>query len=353
MNLTLLAQSDRTIFMPEPASTIAGTVDGIFYFIFYVSLFFFVLIVGLMFFFIVRYRQRTPGEGPKTQITHNTPLEILWSVLPTFLLVAMFWLGFVGFLDMRTVPKDAYEIRVDAKKWTWEFIYPNGIGHPELHVPVDRPVRLVMYSQDVIHSCYIPAFRVKRDVVPGRYSELWFTANKVGEYRLVCAEYCGEGHSDMFAKVVVHPAGTFEDWLATADPLSALSDEQYVEFMADPQAFIDKYKDDPEIGENVQRLKVPALLGKALYEKKGCSQCHTIDGTDLPDKGPTWKGLFGKTETFSDGSSVVVDRDYIAESIREPGKRIVAGRQNIMPKPRVSDRELRQIVEFIKSLQSD
>jgi cytochrome c oxidase subunit 2 len=348
----LLGQTaGRSFFAPESASTFAGDVDWVFNFIFYVSLLFFAIIVGCMFAFLVKYRRRRPGESAQAQITHNTPLEILWSVVPGVLLIFMFWWGFRGFMEMRTIPDNAYEINVNAYQWAWEFQYPGGITHDELHVPQDRPVRLIMGSQDVIHSLFIPAFRAKRDVVPGRYSDLWFIATEPGTYPLLCAEYCGTGHSDMNTVCVVHGPGEFAKWLETADPLRALPEDLYAEYLKDPQAFIDKYKNDPQWGSQVSRLETPAMIGEQLYKKKACTTCHTIDGS--VGQAPSFKGIFTRQRVFADGSTLPPDMNietYIRESIMEPNARKVAGYTAIMPKISLTNREIDALIAFIKKI---
>lgn len=347
----LLGQTDPTLFMPEQASTTAAGVDTAFYFILYVSLFFFVLIVSLMFVFVIRYRRRRPGEKAPGKVAHSTPLEITWSVIPVILVAVMFWLGFSSFLRMRTMPADAYEINVEAKRWSWLFRYPGGIEHNELHVPVDTPVRLVMRSEDVIHSLFIPAFREKRDVVPGRYSDLWFRAPKPGSYVLLCTEYCGTQHSDMTTVCVVHEPGEFEKWLETADPLKKLTDEQYAEYRADPAAFVEKHKDDPVLG----KLETPAMVGEKLAVKKGCMQCHTTDGKAGQGNAPSFAGLFQREHVFRDPLAQqayegMTIESYVRESILEPKAKIVAGADDVMPKITMTDREIDQIIAYLKTL---
>ena len=206
---------------------------------------FFVLIVGLMLVFLCKYRRRE-GEGPQASPSHSTSLEMLWTIIPTILVAVMFVWGFRGYMEMRQAPDDSYEIQVLAKKWAWSFVYPNGHIEPDLHVPVDRPIRLVMTSDDVIHSLYIPAFRLKMDIVPGRFNKTWFQATEAGEHQLFCAEYCGTQHSTMLAKVVVHPSGEFEKWLEEA--------------------------------ANFLKRMTPVEGGALLYQRRGCAQCHTVDG---------------------------------------------------------------------------
>lgn len=321
MNPQILSETsagDRGSFwFPAPSSTVAGDVDSLFYFILMLSAFFFCLIVGLMLIFVIRYRRR-PGYTQGSAPDHNDTLEILWSVIPSLLLVLIFFRGFTGYLDMRTPPTDAYEIKVLAKKWSWAFQYPNGYIDNDLHVPVNRSVKLTMSSDDVIHSVFIPAFRTKMDVVPGRYTTMWFEATRAGEFPLYCAEYCGQKHSDMLATVVVHASGEFEKWLDHASNLLA--------------------------------TLPPAEAGKILYTRRGCVQCHTIDGTART--GPSFKGTFGTRQPLADGSTVDEDENYIRESILEPLKKVRAGFRPVMPsyKGQLKDPEIDAIIEFIKSI---
>ncbi len=306
-----------SFWMPPQISTVAHSVDSLFNFILGLSVFFFVLIVAVMLFFVIRYRRRE-GFDAADSASHNTALELTWTIIPLILVVVIFFFGFRGYLDMATPPSNAYEILVDGQKWNWSFTYPNGYVDENLHVPVDRPVRLVMTSADVIHSLYVPAFRIKMDVVPGRYSKAWFEATEPGEYQLFCAEYCGTSHSDMLAMVVVHPAGEFETWLEKAS--------------------------------NFLETMTPVEAGQKLFSVRGCMQCHSVDGT--AKTGPTMSGVFGRTEALADGGSVVVDENYIRESILEPMARVVAGYEPVMPtyQGRLKDAEITAIIEYLKSL---
>jgi cytochrome c oxidase subunit 2 len=279
--LDVLAARDPKFWLPPQASTTSGDIDFVFSFIFWVSAFFFALIVGLMVFFLIRYRRRKPGQGAAPDAPEgNVTLELVWSAIPFVLVVVMFWLGFKTFMDHRTAPGNAYEVSVTGMKWAWQFEYANGWVENELNVPADTPVRLVMTSEDVIHSLSIPAFRVKQDVVPGRYTEAWFRCPEPGRYRIFCTEYCGTKHGDMLSWVVVHPPGEFEKWLEDAS--------NFVDRMA------------------------PAEAGKLLFEKRGCAACHSVDGSG--GIGPTQKGLFGRNRVFTDGSSAVADENYLRES---------------------------------------
>lgn len=307
-----------SFWMPVRASSAAGEVDWLFYFIFYISLFFFALIVGLMIWFTLRYRRRRQGEKGEPTPAHNTALELVWSGIPLLLVIGIFFVGFRGYMRMVVSPDSSYEIQVTGMKWKWLFTYPNGHVDENLHVPVETPVRLVMTSPDVIHSLYIPAFRLKKDVVPGRYNKMWFRAVRPGEYVMFCAEYCGTSHSDMLARVVVHPPGEFEKWLEEA--------------------------------ANVLKKLPPAEAGAKLAMTRGCLQCHSADGK--AGIGPTFQGLFGHAQPLTNGQTVVVDENYIRESILEPQAKVAAGYDPVMPsyQGRLKDPEIAAIIEYIKTL---
>jgi cytochrome c oxidase subunit 2 len=304
-------------WMPSSSSSVSESVDWIFDFILWISIFFMVLVTVLMVMFIFRYRHRS-GKDAKGGPSHNTALEITWSVIPLIIVILIFWYAFEVYLDLATPPEDAYEVMVTGQKWKWLFTYSNGYIDENLHVPVDTDVRLVMTSEDVIHSLFVPAFRVKQDVVPGRISKMWFRALYPGEYDIYCTEYCGTGHSDMGAKVVVHPPGEFEPWLAEASN------------------FLDRMS--------------PAEGGALLYAQRGCTQCHSVDGS--ANIGPTFLNLFGSSRQFTDGTTGLADEEYIRQSILEPQARVIAGYQPVMPtyQGRLKDREIMAIIEYIKTL---
>ena len=312
-----LAAGEGSFWMPPQGSTAAFEVDRVFYFIFWTSAFFFVLIVGLMVFFVIRYRRRE-GVEPGQTAHHNLALELTWSGIPLILVFVMFYMGMKAMINIETPPSRAYEILVTAQRWSWLFTYPNGYVDKDLHVPLDVPVRLTMRSEDVIHSFYVPSFRLKKDIVPGKYTKTWFCATKPGRHVVFCAEYCGTQHSDMLADVVVHPAGEFEKWLA------------------DASNFADKLP--------------PAEAGKRLYEIRGCKQCHSIDGK--AGIGPSFKGAFGKEHALTGGARALVDENYIRESIMEPQAKVTAGYDPVMPtyKGRLKDAEITVIIEYIKTL---
>ena len=315
-----LATDSPYFWMPRAASTTARDIDWLYDAMVWLSVLCAVGIFAAMFYFCLKYKAKPRAANEKVEKTpdHNTTLEITWSLIPLVIVIALFVWGFKGFVDLKTPPKDAMEIHVTGQKWKWLFDYPTGFSHEELHVPVDTPVRVIINSVDVLHALFIPAFRVKMDAVPGRYTDLWFHATETGTFTIECAEYCGTSHSDMLAKAVVHPAGGYEKWLEA------------------------RLKEADETPCNIQ--------GPKLYESQGCATCHSTDGTKKV--GPTWKGVFGTTETFTDGTSATVDENYVRESILDPQAKIVAGYTPAMPtfKGKLRNKQLTCLIEFIKSL---
>lgn len=313
-----LATGDGTFWLPVRASEAAGTVDNLFYFIFWISLFFFTLLMALLAIFAVRYRRRREGEEPEPSPSHNLAVEVVWTAIPVLLVAAIFWFGFQAYVDMSTPPLDSYQIQVTGQKWKWTFTYPNGYVDELLHVPADRPVQLVMTSQDVIHSLSIPAFRIKRDVVPGRYSKAWFTAVRPGDYDLYCAEYCGTQHSSMISTVKVLAPEAFDAWLREhSDILSGLT---------------------------------PAEGGERVYNVLGCKQCHSLNGA--AGVGPTFRDLFGSERSFKDGGRATADENYVSSSVLDPQSRVVQGFEPVMPtfKGRIKDQEITALIAFLKTL---
>ena len=303
-------------WLPDSASA-DPVMDRVFYLILIICSVLFLLVVGLMTFFVVRYHRR-PGRGAEKTASQNMLLEVTWTVIPLLIVAVIFYQGFVAYMRMETAPPDCYDLRVSARQWAWQFIYPNGHVDENLHVPAGEPVRLTMTSEDVIHGLWIPALRVKMDVVPGRYTSVWFQADKPGTYDLLCTEYCGDEHSEMLATVEVLSREDYDAWLKDA--------------------------------ANYLKTLSPVEAGKILYRRRGCAQCHTVDGT--AGTGPTLKGLFGETQKLADGGTVVVDDNYIRESILEPQAKIVAGYQPVMStyKGLVSDDDITALIEYIKSL---
>lgn len=311
----------RDFILPPAKSTVASEVDALFWFVHLSSL---VLTIGILIalaYFLYKYRRKSENDVTPV-ITHNNKLEVTWSVIPLMICLVVFGWGYQTYVNMITSPDDAYEINVTAQKWLWNFTYENGARSTgELHVPADRPIKLIMSSNDVIHSFFVPDYRVKQDVVPGRYTEAWFRVPEPGESIIFCTEYCGTGHSDMYGKVIVHEQEEFETWLANnAGGGSQPSD------------------------------LAPAEWGEQLVQEQGCMTCHSTDGTRLV--GPTWQGLFGSNRQFTDGSSAEADENYLRTSIINPNDVVVEGYQPVMPsyKGQLNDEQINAIIEYIKTL---
>lgn len=309
------------LVMPEPASTLAPGVDALYYFLQGASIFAFLVIIGLLTLFVIRYRRRNETDTTP-RIEKHIGLEVAWTALPTVVFVfAAVW-GFHIYMGMRQPPNRALEIYVTAKKWLWQFDYANGISSTnKLVVPVDQPVKLIMSSEDVIHSFFVPNFRIKQDVLPNRYTTTWFEATRTGQHNLFCTEYCGTSHSEMVGVVEV------------------LAREDY-------QAWLDAGGVDP----NSQDLPL-AEFGEILYTAKACNTCHSLDGSKK--FGPSFKGLWSKgEEQLADGSTVKIDEDYLRESILMPAAKIVGGYQPVMPAyPNLQERQLNALVEYIKTIE--
>lgn len=309
----------RDFLLGSPAATHAADMDGLFIFITLLTVFFFLFNGALIFYASKRWKRRSDDEVTP-HITHDTRLELIWSLIPLAVVMLIFFWGFKGYVSAWVAPNDAMEIVVTGKKWLWEFEYPDGTrALNDLHVPVNKPVKLIMHAEDVIHSFYVPAFRLKRDVLPGRYTEMWFTATEPGVYQVYCTEYCGKGHSDMLARIYVDTPEEYEVFLREGD-------------------------------EQVRKMPLKDL-GKLVYENKGCATCHSIDGTR--GQGPTFKGIWGKTERGTDGKEYLVDENYIRESILVPNAMVVQGYEPIMPtfQGLLREREILGMIEYIKSLQ--
>jgi cytochrome c oxidase subunit 2 len=302
-------------FFPDTASANAPEVDLLYWFLILVSVVMTVLIFGAVATFAIKYRRKSEDEIPKP-IEGSTKLEITWSIIPFLVMLVMFGWGAKIFYDSYTPPKDAYNIYVVGKQWMWKVQYPEGQREiNELHVPTGRPVRITLASEDVIHSFFIPAFRVKHDVVPGHYDEVWFTATKPGRYHIFCAEYCGTEHSGMIGWVNVMTPTAFENWLAGGG------------------------------GEGTM-----AAQGEKLFQQLGCSTCHLLDEQG---RCPILRGVYGSQVLLDDGSTVVANDAYIRESILNPNAKIVSGfHKDVMPtfQGQVTEENLLQLIEYVKSL---
>jgi cytochrome c oxidase subunit II len=301
-------------FFPEQASAQAGQVDAIYFFMVAVTAFFSLLIATLLWIFAIRYRRRNDDEIGEA-IHGSLALELLWSIIPLGIAMVMFAWGAKVFFDLYRPPVGAMEIYVVGKQWMWKVQHADGRREiNELHVPVGRPVKLIMGSEDVIHSYYIPAFRVKADVIPGRYNSMWFTAIKPGRYKLFCAEYCGTKHSGMIGWVTAMEATDFQAWLGGGSPTTS-----------------------------------PVAAGEKLFNALVCNSCHT---PGAQQRGPALAGLFGKQVELQGGGTVTVDEAYLRESIVNPQAKIVAGYQPIMPtfQGLVTEEQLLQLIAYLRSM---
>jgi cytochrome c oxidase subunit II len=326
-----VSEEAGSFLFPPQASTVAPIIDSDYYMIQNWSIFFSAIIFFVLFYFMWKYNRKKHPKAERTS-THNTALELLWSVPPGFVLVYMFWRGFVGYIDLRDAPQDSYQITVNAMKWNWSFVYPNGVQSAELHVPVGRPTTLTMTSSDVLHSCFIPAFRTKMDVVPGRFTKKWFTPTMTGQFLLFCTEYCGTQHSDMLAKVFVHTEEDFQKWLE--EEANWLPKMKYLD-VARTQVNPD-YK--------------PEVAGKRVFESIGCTSCHRPDTAKLI--GPGLGGVYESMVTLADGRTIKADEAFLRRSIEEPNVEIVAGYQPQMPsyKGQLQPDYFEALLAYIKSL---
>jgi len=312
--------------------------DDTFFFILGISVVLLALNTGVMIYFVFRYSKKRHPQAE--EVKENVPLEIIWTVIPTILVLAIFFVGWKGFLYMRTAPPDAMVIKVVARQWSWTFDYANGKESNVLNVPVRKPVKLLITSADVLHSLYIPAYRIKEDAVPGRETHLWFLPDELGSYDLFCTEYCGLGHSNMITKVEVMTEQDFDAWYKGEEVRGAANAEGKTP--GPPQASSKKVEGKP------------ALEGAQLIQVKGCIACHTTDGT--PKIGPTFKGVFGKKETVIRAGKereITVDEAFIKQTLLHPEIDRVKGFPPIMPSQQgqLTGNDIDAITEYIKSLQ--
>jgi cytochrome c oxidase subunit II len=303
-------------FFPEQASNFAEGVDMLFLFVLLTCLFFAVLVVFVAIFAAFKFRRTSPGEIGST-LEGNMILEVGWTVVPLIIALGMFAWGAVLYVNFRTAPKDTLDIYVVGKQWMWKLQQPNGKREiNELHVPLGRDVKLILGSEDVIHNFYIPAFRVKMDVVPGRYNTMWFRPTKIGKYHFFCSQYCGTNHAVMGGEVTVMDPAEYSAWLSdeagNMDPVSA---------------------------------------GQQLFTQLACVTCHLSDGTG---RAPSLNGVYSNKVLLADGSTVTADDGYIRESILQPKAKIVAGYQPVMPtfQGLVTEEQIISLTAYIKSLQS-
>ena len=306
-------------FMPSQGTDVAKQVDNLYGFLLVVSFIACAILIGGMMYFAVKYKRKSAND--KTPyITHDTRLEILWSVIPLVIFLFVFAWGWIVYHDMRTMPKNGLEIHVTGKQWAWTATYKNGVNSTEVVVPVNKDVKLILTSEDVIHSFYIPTFRIKQDAVPGRYTALWFRAEKLGEFQVFCAEFCGTSHSGMMTKVRVVSQEDFDKWL---------------------------------IGESEVGSLTLAQQGAKLFQTRACASCHNVDNPAVK-VGPSLYKKWGTEEEFDDGSKGLVDENYVRQSIMEPQAKIVKGYPRPSPMPsfqgQLNEKQMSALVEYIQSL---
>ncbi|HEV7682879.1 MAG TPA: cytochrome c oxidase subunit II [Pyrinomonadaceae bacterium] len=303
-------------FIPDSASTVSGKVDALYFYLSGVTAFFTLLISGVLIFFVIKYRRRTPYEIPRP-IAGSHKLETVWSVIPFIIAMSMFAWGAQLYFENSRPPKNANEVYVVGKQWMWKIQHSTGQREiNELHVPAGRKIKLIMTSEDTIHDFFIPAFRIKADVLPGKYTTQWFEATTPGTYHLFCAEYCGMNHSGMIGSIIVMQPTEFDNWLS---------------------------------GNASQQS--PAVAGQQLFQSLGCVSCHGANGEG--GRGPGLVGLFGSKVFLTNGQTLTADEAYIRESIENPAGKVVTGFSPIMPtfQGQVTPEQLIQFMSYIKSLQ--
>ena len=305
-----------TPLFPERASTIAGRVDALYFFLLAVSIFFSLLIAGLIVYYAVKFRRRHE-DAIGVQVHGGMILEITWTIVPFLITMVVFVWGASVYFAMARPPDETLNIYVVGKQWMWKFQHLDGQREiNELHVPVGRDVKLIATSEDVIHDLFVPAFRIKADVIPGRYVSIWFRATKPGRYHLFCAEYCGTKHSGMIGDVIVMDPNEYQTWLSGGAPEGSLAD-----------------------------------AGGKLFQDLACNTCHR---PDAQGRGPVLQGLFGKTVALQKGETITVDEAYIRESILNPAAKITGGFQPIMPtfQGLVTEEQVLELVEYVKALKA-
>lgn len=303
-------------FVPDSASSLSWKVDAVYFYLSGVTLFFTLLISAILIFFVIRYRRRTPYEIPRP-VAGSHKLETLWTVIPFIISMTIFGWSAKVYFEQYTPPQNAIEVYVVGKQWMWKIQHSTGQREiNELHVPVGKKVKLIMTTEDVIHDFFVPAFRMKADVVPGKFTTQWFEATKTGTYHLFCAEYCGMNHSGMIGSIIVMEPREFDNWLSGNTGTTT-----------------------------------PAAAGQQLYQTLGCASCHGANGEG--GRGPTLLGTFGKQIQLVGGQTIRADEPYIRESIMNPQAKLVEGFGPIMPtfQGQISEDQLVQLVAYIKSLQ--
>lgn len=348
----------KILFLPEQASTVAKDVDSLHYVIITTTMVVATLIFSVAAYFLIRYRRRSETDvTPKVQGTLGW--EVLFVGLPLTVFLVWFFIGYHDFIRMQTPPPDAMDVYVVGKQWMWKFTYPEGpnsIG--VLRVPVGKPVRLLLTSRDVIHSFYVPAFRIKQDAIPGAYTQTWFQVVKPGTYRVMCAEYCGLKHSEMWGQVVALSEADYEAWMtqqrqglvARRDATPSAPEQLSPQIPARQAATYDAQQPHGEL-MYAERGTLPEK-GERIAAEKGCLKCHTVDGT--AHIGPTFVDLYMRRERLTSGETVVADEAYLTESMMKPLAKVVAGFEPVMPSfhGQLEAAEVAALLEYIKTLRS-
>ena len=318
--LALIRQANAETFMPTQATEIATSIDNLYGFLIAASFISCAILIGGMVYFAIKYKRQSANDKT-AYITHDTRLEILWSVVPLIIFLVVFAWGWVIYHDMRQMPKNALEIHVTGKQWAWMVEYKNGVKSPNIVVPVNRDVKIILTADDVIHSLYIPSFRVKQDAIPGTYTALWFNSKKLGEFHVFCTEFCGTQHSGMMTKLRVVTQEEFDKWLVEESEVSLL-----------PMA---------------QR-------GGKIFQTRACASCHNVNN-DVVKVGPSLYKAFGQASHELDSGEVVAfDENYLRESILNSNAKLAKGfgPRSAMPafQGQLSETELTALIEYIKSL---
>jgi len=339
--------------LPIDVTEYAKHWDNLYYFLMIVCGVFFAIVIVPMVYFAIRYRDK-PGAKAATHITHNLKLEFLWTIVPTIIVMVIFVWGWIVYRELYRIPANAMEIRVVAKSWNWTFQYDDGrTTTNEMYVPTGQPIKLTITADrnDVLHSFFVPHFRIKKDAVPGMYTYLWFNVPTEGQYVIFCTEYCGAGHSDMLAKVIAVKPEDFEKWKWGAEiPLPK------------PVGLVGPGVDEPTEAAAESKTKTASAdkkavhaglveQGKALSGSLGCIACHSDDGSTKI--GPSYKGLFGSTVELADGRRIIVDENHVRQQIENPQSAVIKGFEGqLMPtyKGQISAEQMNALIAYMKSL---
>jgi cytochrome c oxidase subunit 2 len=309
------------------ASGQAGRVDTLFVLITVIGGFFFFLTQGMLIYFAVKYRRRRQDRDNETpSITGNPLLEFLWILIPSLVVVAIFYYGWQVYADLRNPQAGATEVYVNGRQWMYEVKYPDGrTAVNEIRVPLGKPVKFLLSASDVLHGFYLPDFRVKMDMIPGRITTLWLQPDRTGQYQIFCTVYCGTGHSNMLAQLIVMPPHEYAEWVE------------------------ERGREEGEEGEEGEREPV-AVRGERIVKNAGCLSCHAVEGKEKI--GPNFRGLYGSKVPLEGGTSVTADEEYLRESIVDPGAKVVKGYPKVMPtfKTSMPPDDVRAVVEYLKTL---